>query len=136
MWVLKRYIGPVLGNNAFFILYTFLHHTHASLPHYRGPQWTRLRGALTTVDRSFGPWQLLDHLHHRIGSTHVLHHFFSSVPHYHAEEASRAIRPLLGRYYLRDDTPWPKALYREFCDDKYVAPLPGQSPDVLWFRKT
>ena len=42
-----------------------------------------LRGALCTVDRSFG-WLLNRTLHH-ITDTHVCHHLFSKMPFYHAQ---------------------------------------------------
>lgn len=31
--------------------------------------------------------------------THVAHHLFSTMPHYHAQEATRALKPILGDYY-------------------------------------
>ena len=57
-------------------------------------------GALSTVDRDYGPF--LNTLHHHIADTHVLHHLFSAIPHYHAVEATEAIKPILGQYYARD----------------------------------
>ena len=57
-------------------------------------------GALSTVDRDYG--RFLNAAHHHIADTHVLHHLFSQIPHYHAEEATAAIRPVLGEYYARD----------------------------------
>lgn len=56
---------------------TLLQHTHLSLPHYTGTEWDWLRGALCTVDRSFGA--LLNVLHHHIADTHVAHHLFSQA---------------------------------------------------------
>lgn len=53
-------------------------------------EWQWLRGALCTVDRSFGP--LLDHTFHHIVDTHVCHHLFSTMPFYHAQEATQAFR--------------------------------------------
>lgn len=35
-----------------------------------------LRGALSTVDRSYG---ILDYFHHHIADTHVAHHLFSQA---------------------------------------------------------
>jgi len=56
---------------------TLLQHTHKSLPHYDDKEWDWLRGALCTVDRSFGPF--LNVMHHHIADTHVSHHLFSQV---------------------------------------------------------
>ena len=55
----------------------------AELPHYESDEWDWLRGALSTVDRSYGP--LLNTLHHHIADTHVAHHLVSTMPHYHAQ---------------------------------------------------
>lgn len=80
---------------------TFLQHTHPSLPHYGEGEWDWLRGALATVDRSYG---FLDVLFHHIADTHVAHHLFSYMPHYHAQEATEAIKKV-GRVGLtRTDT--------------------------------
>ncbi len=56
------------------------------IPHFRAKEYTWLRGALCTVDRSFGP--LLNWAFHHIHDTHVCHHLFSKMPFYHAEEAT------------------------------------------------
>ena len=34
---------------------------------------------------------MFDFLHHRIGSTHVVHHIDCTIPHYHALEATKAV---------------------------------------------
>ena len=58
------------------VLITLLQHTHRSLPHYDSKEWDWLRGALSTVDRSFG---VFNYFHHHIADTHVSHHLFSTV---------------------------------------------------------
>ena len=35
---------------------TFLHHSDPTIPHYRGKEWSFLRGALATVDRPLLGW--------------------------------------------------------------------------------
>ncbi|KAK1357136.1 Omega-3 fatty acid desaturase [Heracleum sosnowskyi] len=76
---------------------TYLHHHgyDKKLPWYRGKEWSYLRGGLTTIDRDYG-W--INNIHHDIG-THVIHHLFPQIPHYHLIEATRAAKPVLGKYY-------------------------------------
>ncbi|MBA0572331.1 hypothetical protein Golob_002679, partial [Gossypium lobatum] len=64
---------------------TYLHHHghEEKLPWYRGKEWSYLRGGLTTLDRDYG-W--INNIHHDIG-THVIHHLFPQIPHYHLVEA-------------------------------------------------
>lgn len=49
-------------------------------------EWSYLRGGLTTVDRDYG---IFNNIHHDIG-THVIHHLFPQIPHYHLVEAVRS----------------------------------------------
>jgi fatty acid desaturase len=58
-------------------------HTHPALPHFVDGEWEWLRGALATVDRSYG--RVLDIVFHHIADTHVAHHLFPQMPHYHAQ---------------------------------------------------
>ena len=82
LWVFKLFVMPYLVVNFWLLLYTKLHHTDTQLPHFSGKEWSWLRGALATVDRNYG---FFNYVHHHIGDTHVAHHLFSSMPHYHAE---------------------------------------------------
>jgi omega-6 fatty acid desaturase (delta-12 desaturase) len=118
-------------------------------PHFRNEKWTWFRGALCTIDRSFGP--VLDHTLHHITDTHVMHHLFSKMPFYHAQEATEAVRKVcflptrryshltyvfiffeqvMGPYYLKDDTPILKALYRAFSNCQFVE----DSGDVVFYK--
>ena len=75
---------------------TYLQHTDPSLPHYYDTTWSFIRGAACTIDRSFpfiGP-----HIWHGIIETHVLHHYVSTIPFYHAEKATAAIKPVMGKH--------------------------------------
>ncbi len=116
--VLSYYILPLIITNYHLVLITYLQHTDVFVPHFRGKEWNWLRGALCTVDRSFGP--LLDHTFHHITDTHVVHHLFSKMPFYHAQEATKAVRGVLGQYYLKDDTPIARALYRAYSNCQFI----------------
>lgn len=97
------YVAPYLVTNAWLVLYTWLQHTDTDVPHYEGEDWNYVRGAFLTIDRPYGA--LLDFVHHRIGSTHVAHHVDSSIPHYHAVEATEALKKAFPHMYLYDPTP-------------------------------
>ena len=123
---------PLLVVNAHLVTITFLQHTHLGVPHYREGEHTWLRGALCTVDRSWGA--LRDVLFHHISDTHVAHHIFHEMPFYHASEATKALAAALGPYYLRDDTTVELALWRAFRECRFVEPDAGGPPGVEWMR--
>lgn len=116
--MVKFYFVPYMIVNAYLVLITYLQHTDTYIPHFREGEWSWLRGALCTVDRSFGGY--LDSVVHHIVDTHVCHHIFSKMPFYHCHEATEAIKPLLGRFYLKDATPVPLALWRSFRYCKFI----------------
>lgn len=130
--VAKYYIVPVMVVNFWLVMITFLQHTHPSVPHYSGEDWTWLKGALSTVDRSFG--YTLDRIFHRIVDTHVAHHLFSYIPFYHAEEATNAIKPLLGEHYLVDHRPIFQALWQDWGKCRYVDSEEATGKGVLWWK--
>lgn len=133
-WVVCLYGGPLMVVNGFLVLITWLQHTHPALPHYDSLEWDWFRGALSTVDRSYG---ILDKVFHNITDTHVAHHLFSTMPHYHATEATKAIRPILGEYYQFDRTPVVKAIWREARECIYVEAdesEPGKRVGVFWYK--
>lgn len=132
-WVICIYGVPLLIVNAFLVMITYLQHTHPALPHYDSSEWEWLRGALATVDRDYG---ILNKVFHNITDTHVAHHLFSMMPHYHAMEATKVIKPILGEYYSFDGTPVYKAIFREAKECIYVEPDEGDqsSKGVFWFR--
>lgn len=123
----KYYFAPYLWVNFWLVLITYLQHTDVRVPHFRGEQWNFIRGALCTVDRDYGIFNIL---HHHIGDTHVAHHLFSTMPHYHAQEATEALKKVLGKYYLTDDTPIMKALWKSWTSCHYVE----DNGDVLQYR--
>lgn len=104
---------------------TYLHHHgyEQKLPWYRGEEWSYLRGGLTTVDRDYG---LFNNIHHDIG-THVIHHLFPQIPHYHLVEATKAAKGVLGKYYREPKKSGPipihlvKNLVNSLRQDHYVS---------------
>lgn len=131
-WVFCIYGAPLLVVNGFLVLITYLQHTHPSLPHYDSSEWDWLRGALATVDRDYG---ILNHVFHNITDTHVAHHLFSTMPHYHAMEATKVIKPILGKYYQFDGTPVFKAMYREAKECIYVERDESEKDKgVFWYN--
>lgn len=153
--VFRLYTVPYLITNLHLVLITYLQHTDVYLPHFRGKvrpgsaarrlraqpphlarplhpgqDWNWVRGAMCTVDRSYG-W-ILDHTFHRIADKHVCHHLFSYMPFYHHAEATEAMRPILGKYFMEDPTPVPLALWRAWTNCKFVEPEGG----MVYYKKS
>jgi len=95
--VLVHYFMPYLWVNFYLVTITYLQHSHEELPHFRGGAWNYVRGAVGTIDRSYG-W-FVDHSLHHIGDSHVAHHLFSTMPFYGAKKATPIIKKVLGKYY-------------------------------------
>jgi omega-6 fatty acid desaturase (delta-12 desaturase) len=139
--MMALYGGPLIIVNAWLVLYTWyvsfraslgywntvhslahflyyahrLQHTDTDVPHFSGDNHSFVKGALSTIDRPYDkldPWGVIDFLHHKIGTTHVAHHFDSSIPHYKAQAATDAIKEAYPQLYLYDPTPIPEALWR------------------------
>ncbi|CRK12751.1 hypothetical protein BN1723_007432 [Verticillium longisporum] len=133
------YFIPYLWVNHWLVVITFLQHTDPTLPHYTGEQWNFVRGAAATIDREMG--FIGRQLMHGIIETHVLHHYVSSIAFYNADEASEAIKPVMGGHY-RSDTRggalgFVKALYTSKRMCQWVEPsagAQGAGKGVLFFR--
>lgn len=113
--VMALYGGPLIVVNAWLVIYTWLQHTDVDVPHFEMDDHNFVKGAFHTIDRPYDkldPWGLIDFLHHKIGTTHVAHHYDSTIPHYKAEEATNAIKENYPELYLYDPTPIPQALWR------------------------
>ncbi|KAL0382134.1 UNVERIFIED_CONTAM: Omega-3 fatty acid desaturase, chloroplastic, partial [Sesamum calycinum] len=145
--LLKLYGIPYLGNVMWLDLVTYLHHHghEDKLPWYRGKEWSHLlsyvfgktgmelfeRGPYDS-DRDYG-W--INNIHHDIG-THVIHHLFPQIPHYHLIEATEAARPVLGEYYRepKKSAPLPfhllGDLIRSLKKDHYVSDV----GDVVYYQ--
>ncbi|GJW86516.1 delta(12)-fatty-acid desaturase FAD2-like protein [Tanacetum coccineum] len=128
-WLVLVYFAPLVIVYGLLAVITWLHHTHRSIPHYDSTEWTWLRGALSTIDRDYG---VLNVILNHITDTHVVHHLFLTIPHYHAVEATKAIKPILGEYYQFDDTPVIKAMWREATECFFVE-ADEDKDGVYWF---
>jgi omega-6 fatty acid desaturase (delta-12 desaturase) len=110
--VTAHFFFPYLIVQFWLIAITLLQHTHTALPRYSSASWDYVRGALATVDRDYGAF--LNWTLHNINDTHVVHHLFSYMPHYHAMEATEAVREMLGEWYVRSEaTAGPFGILRE-----------------------
>lgn len=137
--MLVWYFIPYIWVHHWLVAITFLQHTDPSLPHYTGEEWNFVRGAAATIDREFG--FIGRQLFHGIIETHVLHHYISSIPFYHADEASEAIKPIMGKHYRSDvkdgslgfiKALWKTARYCQWVEPSAEATDKGKG--VLFFR--
>lgn len=131
--------GRRTETNRRIVAITYLQHTDPSLPHYTPDTWTFTRGAAATIDRDFG--FIGRHLFHGIIETHVLHHYVSIIPFYHADEASEAIKPVMGKHYRSDTTDgtwgFVRSLWRSARWCQWVEPSEsarGEGKGVMFFR--
>jgi len=116
VFLFNYYLMPYLIFVIWLDLVTFLHHTEADIPWYRGQDWYFLKGALSTIDRDYG---IFNPIHHNIG-THVAHHIFNGIPHYHLLEATAAIVPVLGDYYRISSEPILQSLWNAYHNCYFV----------------
>ena len=128
MWLLKYYLVPYVIFVMWLDLVTFLHHTDSDIPWYRGKDWYFLKGALSTIDHDYG---FINNIHHNIG-THVAHHIFLNMPHYHLKTATEAIKPILGEYYRKSERSIFQAFWRSYKSCYFV---PDQGGKVYYQSK-
>ncbi|KAM0691411.1 hypothetical protein Q7P36_010182 [Cladosporium allicinum] len=133
------YIVPWFWVHHWLVAITYLQHTDPSLPHYTGESWNFARGAAATIDREFG--FIGRQIFHGIIETHVLHHYISTIPFYHADEATEAIKPVMGQHYRADveDGSWGfiRALYKTARWCQWVEAnegAEGENKGVLFYR--
>lgn len=103
--------------------------------------WNFARGAAATIDRDFG--FVGRHIFHGIIETHVLHHYVSNIPFYNADEASDAIKGVMGNHYRTEaHTGWTgffKAMWTSARVCHFVEPTEGatgESQGVMFYRNT
>ncbi|KAI1081421.1 fatty acid desaturase-domain-containing protein [Whalleya microplaca] len=130
--VFLLYGVPYLWVNHWLVAITYLHHTHEDVKHYDGKTWNFVAGALATVDRDFGI--IGRNLFHGIIDTHVVHHLFSRIPFYHAEEATNAIKPLLGDLYHVDERSFMGQLWETTKSCQYVEEDPSNPGVLIWSK--
>ncbi|KAH8602793.1 putative Delta(12) fatty acid desaturase [Bisporella sp. PMI_857] len=137
--MLVWYFLPYLWVNHWLVAITYLQHTDPTLPHYSGASWNYVRGAAATIDREFG--FVGRTLLHGIIETHVLHHYVSTIPFYHADEATEAIKPVMGRHYRADveggalgflESMWKSARWCQWVEPSEGAK--GEGKGVYFFR--
>lgn len=102
------------------------------MPHYNNKTWTFARGATATIDRDLG---FIDtHLFHDIIGTHVCHHLVSTIPFYHAGEASVHIKRVMGQHYKADTkTRFWTAFWKNQRSCKFVEETDGQEGSGVYF---
>lgn len=127
---LAYYFVPYMICNAYLIMITLLQHTDTYVPHWHEQEFTFLRGALATVDRSWG-W-LRDELFHHINDSHVVHHLFSEMPFYHAVKATEILEGWqeFQQYRLKDYSCMEIAMWRSMQRCR-CTPSGG---DVCWYE--
>jgi omega-6 fatty acid desaturase (delta-12 desaturase) len=130
--MLSLYLPPLLITNCFLVSITYLQHNHVRIPHYDSHEWTWLRGALCTVDRSLG-WYL-DYKTHHIVDTHVTHHIFSQLPFYNAQEATKHLSARLGDYYFEEKKGFFHFVYSFFKTNGECNEVQGEN-GILWFLR-
>ncbi|KAI5301969.1 hypothetical protein KEM56_001174 [Ascosphaera pollenicola] len=137
--MLVWYFVPYLWVNHWLVAITYLQHTDPSLPHYQPEAWNFTRGAAVTVDREFG--FIGRHIFHGIIETHVLHHYINKIPFYHADEATEAIKKVMGKHYRANTDGGPlgflKSMWTSSRVCQWVEPnegAQGEAKGVLFYR--
>ncbi|KAK0506111.1 fatty acid desaturase-domain-containing protein [Armillaria luteobubalina] len=125
----KHYLIPYLLTNHWIVMFTYLHHSDPTIPHYRKAEWSFLRGAAATVDRPLLGW-MGRFFFHNISHDHVAHHFFSSAPFYNGPAITQIVKNVLGKSYNYDSTPSFYALYRSFTQCLFVE----EEGDIVFYK--
>ncbi|THH17323.1 hypothetical protein EW146_g3466 [Bondarzewia mesenterica] len=124
MAIMKYYFIPYIMTNHWIVMFTYLHHSDPTIPHYFGNEWTFLRGAAATVDRPLLGWMGRFFLHN-ISHDHVAHHFFVGAPFYNGPAITRCIRGVLKDEYNFDSTNTFYALWRSFSQCLFIEEFGG-----------
>jgi len=125
----RKFIGPRIVTNYWLVFITTAQHSHRELGYLDDAKWTWYLGAIRTMDYDYGSnrsWMLrmagyfFDFVTLHITSTHVCHHLFSHMPHYHCREATPIVAKALGRHYVRPDSSATSAFYLHLYDWVYT----------------
>lgn len=127
--VAKYYFIPYMLTNHWIVMFTYLHHSDPTIPHYRKDEWTFLRGAAATVDRPLLGW-MGRFFFHNISHDHVAHHFFISAPFYNGPQITDAIKTVLKDDYNYDSTPSFYALWRSFTQCLFIE----EDEDIAFYK--
>lgn len=87
-WIVDMYVIPWNVFAAMLVMTTFLHHQDDGIGWYSGNKWNYVKGNLSTIDRSYAPFNSLI----LSINTHQLHHLFPAMPHYNLDQATLAFR--------------------------------------------
>ncbi len=123
--LLNLYIIPYFIFVVWLSLVTYLHHTDTTVPWYRTANWNYVKGALSTIDRTYG---IFEPIHHNIG-THVVHHIFSKIPHYNLLEANVHLKKALGDAHISSNESLWKSFWKGY---KYCHFVPDTGNTVFY----
>lgn len=123
------YLPPFLLVNHWIVMFTYLHHSDPTIPHYRHSEWSFLRGATATVDRPLLGW-FGRFFFHNISHDHVAHHLFLQAPFYNGPDITLRIKEILQDDYNYDSTPSFYALYRSFTECLFVE----EDGDIVFYK--
>jgi omega-6 fatty acid desaturase / acyl-lipid omega-6 desaturase (Delta-12 desaturase) len=107
---------------------------HVPAPYSPGASPLRLErvGLVTRGTGHRGP-RLRQHPQPRVPQHHRHARSAPPVPHYHAVQATKAVRPILADYYQFDSTPILKAIWREVKQCIYVEPQDDDGKGIFWY---
>lgn len=89
---LLGYLLPILICYHLMGLVTLMQHHHVDSTWNYDNEWDYVTGALNTFDYRYGRLNsLIRHWHHNIANYHVVHHLFSSIPHYNLKSATEEL---------------------------------------------
>lgn len=113
---------PWLVTSFWLFMVTYLQHHSDDGQLYTDDTWSFTRGAFQTVDRDYGKW--VNRMSHHMMDGHVAHHlFFTKIPHYHLEEATKALVKGMddvnqGHLYKKVDTPdYTQEIFKQFDEN-------------------